>query len=176
MHIRVATSLDRADILSTYLAAFPDSEKDIVARLAVDLLTESSIPETLSLVAEIDNTVVGHVAFSPVSIDNNENLQGYILAPLAVMPGYQGQRIGSKLIASGIQTLVEMGVSILFVYGDPGYYGRFGFSAGHAEKLMPQYKLRYPFGWQAMVLNRFSMDKIAGNIVCVASLDDPELW
>jgi GNAT superfamily N-acetyltransferase len=73
------------------------------------------------LVAETEGIVVGHVAFSPVTIDNNENFQGYILAPLGVKPDYQNRRIGSKLIESGMQQLSRMGVDILFVYGDPKY-------------------------------------------------------
>lgn len=176
MHIRIATSLDRDDIFTIYLSAFPENEKDIVSKLAVDLLVESTIPQTISLVAETDNAVVGHISFSPVKIDNNDNLQGYILAPLAVMPDYQKQRIGSKLIESGIQTLLIMGTNILFVYGDPKYYGRFGFSTKNAEKFIPRYKLQYPFGWQAIILNQFSVENAAGNIVCVTSLENPELW
>ena len=61
--------------------------------------------------AETDGTIVGHVAFSPMKIDNNENLQGYILAPLGVKPEYQKRRIGSKLIESGMQRLFKMGIN-----------------------------------------------------------------
>lgn len=176
MHIRIATSLDRDDILNIYLNTFPVSEKDIVAKLAIDLLVERTTPQSISLLAESDNAVVGHVAFSPVRIDNNGNLQGYILAPLAVLPNYQKQRIGSKLIESGIDTLLKKGINILFVYGDPEYYGRFGFSTESAEKFIPQHKLHYPFGWQAIILNQFSIENVPGNIVCAACLDNPELW
>ena len=176
MRIRIATSLDRNDILNTYLCTFPENEKDIVSKLAIDLLVESTTPQIISLVAETDDTVVGHAAFSPVKIDNNDSLQGYILAPLAVMPDYQKQRVGSKLIESGIEILLKKGVNLLFVYGDPEYYGRFGFSTENAEEFIPQHKLKYPFGWQANILNQFSIENLPGNIVCVASLDDPELW
>ncbi len=176
MHIRRATCLDRDDILDTYLCTFPESEKDIVAKLAIDLLVKRSTPETISLIAEIDNTVIGHVAFSPVKIDNNDNLQGYILAPLAVMPDYQMQRIGSKLIKNGIEILSKKGVDILFVYGDPEYYGRFGFSNKNAKNFIPQHKLQYPFGWQAITLNQFSIENLPINIVCIDSLKNPKLW
>lgn len=175
-HIRTATSLDHDDILNIYLCAFPESEKDIVSNLALNLLSESTTPQIISLVAETENTVIGHVAYSPVKIDNNDNLQGYILAPLAVMPNYQKQQVGSKLIESGIEILLKKGVNILFVYGDPKYYGRFGFSAENAEKFIPQHKLQYPFGWQAIILKQFSIENLPSNIVCVASLDDSELW
>ncbi|MCP4125599.1 MAG: N-acetyltransferase [Gammaproteobacteria bacterium] len=176
MRIRIATSLDRGKIRNIYLSAFPKGENNVVAKLAIDLLAESTTPETISLVAETDNAVVGHVAFSPVKIDDDDNLQGYILAPLAVMPTYQNNRIGSKLIENGIEALSKSGVNILFVYGDPEYYNRFGFSTESAEKLIPRHKLQYPFGWQAMILNQYSTENLLGNIVCVATLEDPELW
>ena len=176
MHIRVATSLDRDDIYSVHWSAFAEDEREIVSKLAVNLLAEESTPQTISLVAETDGMVVGHVTFSPVTIENNENAQGYILAPLGVKPDYQKRRVGSNLIESGMQRLSGMGVDILFVYGDPGYYSRFGFSVDAAECYIPPYKLEYPFGWQGVALNEFSAGKSAINITCVTSLCDPELW
>ena len=176
MHVRVATSLDREDIRSVHWSAFAEDEREIVSTLAVNLLAEESTPQTISLVAETDGIVVGHVAFSPVTIDNNANRQGYILAPLGVKPDYQKSRIGSDLIESGMQQLSGMGVGALFVYGDPGYYSRFGFTVGAAERYIPPYKLQYPFGWQGIILNELSTGKSPVNITCVTSLCDPEMW
>ena len=176
MSIRIATSLDRDDVRDVHLYAFPESEREIVSKLAINLLSERTTPQTISLVAETEGAVVGHVAFSPVTIDNNENLQGYILAPLGVKPDYQKHCIGSKLIESGIQQLLKMGVNILFVYGDPEYYSKFGFSADVADRYTPPYKLQYPFGWQAIAFNEGNITKSPVNIACVTSLCDPELW
>jgi len=176
MSIRIATNLDRDDVRDVHLCAFPEGEREIVSKLAVNLLSERTIPQTISLVAESEGAVVGHVAFSPVSIDNNENLQGYILAPLGVKPDYQKRRIGSKLIESGMQQLQKMGVNILFVYGDPKYYCKYGFSTDVADRYTPPYKLQYPFGWQAIILNECNSAKTFINIACVTSLCDPELW
>ena len=112
MHIRIATSLDCDAIREVHLRAFPKEESEIISKLAIDLLLEETTPQTFSLVAETGGTVVGHVAFSPVAIENsnNKNVQGYILAPLAVKPDYQNRGIGSKLINSGIQQLLKIGV------------------------------------------------------------------
>ena len=73
MHVRIATSLDRDDVRDVHLAAFAGSERQIVSKLAIDLLSEETTPQTISLVAEIKRTVVGHVAFSPVTLGTNEN-------------------------------------------------------------------------------------------------------
>jgi len=174
--IREATNLDRENIREVHLRAFSEGENQIVAALAVNLLSEETSPETTALVAEIDGTVVGHIAFSPVTVDNNEKWKGYILAPLGVKPEYQKRRIGSKLIESGIKWLSEKGVNVLFVYGDPKYYGKFGFKADAASRYSPPYKLQYPFGWQAIALNEEGSAESTVTISCVASLRDPELW
>jgi putative acetyltransferase len=176
MHIRAATSLDRDDIHNVHWSAFAEGEREVVSKLAVNLLSEKATPQTISLVAESEGIVVGHVAFSPVTIDNDENFRGYILAPLGVKPDYQKRCIGSKLIESGMQQLSRMGIDIIFVYGDPKYYSKFGFSVDAAECYIPPYKLQYPFGWQGIALNECSAAKSSANIVCVTSLNDPALW
>ena len=176
MHIRLATSHDRDDIHNVYWSAFPEGEREIVSKLAVSLLSEESIPRTISLVAETEGSIVGHVAFSPVAIDNNPGIQGYILSPLAVKPDHQNCHIGSRLIDNGVQRLSIAGADILFVYGDPGYYSKFGFSVDAAGCYIPPYKLQYPFGWQATGLNGFSTGRSPGKITCVTSLCDPALW
>lgn len=176
MHIRVATGLDRDDVRRVHLSAFPEGEREIVADLAVSLLAENTTPPVISLVAEADGAVVGHVAFSPVVIDGNWDLRGYILAPLAVEPAYQKRRIGSQLVESGIRRLSEIGVGILFVYGDPTYYGRFGFSVDAAERYIPPYSLQYAFGWQGVVLTERRVEGPPVKITCVAPLCDPALW
>lgn len=174
--IRKATNLDLDNIREVHLHAFDREEKDLVATLASNLLREETIPETMALVAEIEGEVVGHIAFSPVTFNSNNKLKGYILAPLGVKPDYQKRGIGSKLIESGIEKLLRKGVNILFVYGDPKYYGKFGFKADTATRYLPPYKLQYPFGWLALVLNEKDAAEHTVKISCVASLRDSALW
>jgi len=69
-----------------------------------------------------------------------------------------------------------MKVDVLFVYGDPQYYGRFGFEADAATPYTPPYRLRYPDGWQAIPLNNYDISGSTGTLSCVASLCDPKLW
>ena len=176
MHIQTATILDRDDIRDIHLSAFPEGEREVVSALAVKLLAEETTPPTIALLAEIEGSVVGHVGFSPVTINSKEKHQGYILAPLGIKPDYQNQRIGSQLIENGIQRLLMLGVDILFVYGDPAYYSRFGFSVDAAIAYIPPYPLEYPFGWQGIDLKGRSTEKSPIKITCVASLSDPTLW
>jgi putative acetyltransferase len=81
---------------------------------------------TISLVAEIDGEVVGHIAFSPISIsDGSKNWYG--LGPISVLPKYQKQGVGKSLILKGLSLLKDMGGQGCALVGDPGYYKRFGF-------------------------------------------------
>ena len=176
MNIRVANDSDLEAIREIYLSAFDDNEKEIVSSIAIDILTENSSPPPITLVAEIDGILVGHVSFSPVRLRIDKQLLGYILAPLAVKPEYQKSGIGSKLVERGMQQLKRQDIPIIFVYGDPKYYGRFGFMGDLAQAFLPPYTLQYPGGWQAIELNSQRGCAPAGSIECVTSLCKPELW
>lgn len=81
---------------------------------------------TISLVAEIDGKVVGHIAFSPVTVsDGSRNWYG--LGPISVLPEYQKQGIGKSLMHQGFSQLKALGAKGCVLVGDPNYYERFGF-------------------------------------------------
>jgi putative acetyltransferase len=82
----------------------------------------------ISLVAEDEGRVVGHILFSPVAIQSKgTGLTGVGLAPLAVIPERQNQRIGSMLVEHGLRRCREEGHPVVVVLGHPDYYHRFGF-------------------------------------------------
>ena len=83
---------------------------------------------TLSLVAEYNNEVMGHIAFSPVSISAGST-GWYGLGPVSVQPEYQAQGVGSKLINDGLAALKDLGAAGCVLLDEPEYYGRFGFKA-----------------------------------------------
>ena len=176
VRIRVATNQDRDDIRDVHQQAFPGGEGRLISELAGKLLDDEFDPATINLVAEADGEVVGHIAFSPVFALPHKKWLGYILAPLAVRPRHHGIGIGSTLVESGIERLSERGVKLLFVYGDPKYYGRFGFEAEIAANFLPPYALKYPFGWQAAMLNGGRGNRQAVQLSFVAALHDPALW
>ncbi|WP_372425620.1 GNAT family N-acetyltransferase [Salinarimonas chemoclinalis] len=83
---------------------------------------------TLSLVAEEDGAVVGHVAFSAVRVDGRD--VGWLaLGPIAVRPDRQGRGIGAALVREGLARVRAAGARGVVLVGDPAYYGRFGFQA-----------------------------------------------
>lgn len=124
MQIRPETPTDAAAIRHVVDVAFrgaPHSDGNEAA--IVDVLRLAGAL-TLSLVAEREGRIVGHVAFSPVTVDGVEvGLSG--LGPLAVLPAAQGRGIGTALVWAGLGRLGGRGCVVL---GDAGYYHRFGFA------------------------------------------------
>lgn len=102
---------------------------------------------TLSLVAEADGAVVGHVAFSSVSLSDGS--QGwYGLGPIAVDPSRQGEGIGGRLVREGLDRLKALGATGCVLLGDPAYYSRFGFEPDPKltlEGVPPEYFMRLAF-------------------------------
>ncbi len=81
---------------------------------------------TLSLVAEIDGQVIGHIAFSPITISDG-SLNWHGLGPISVLPEHQKKGIGKALVLEGLSRLKALGSNGCVLVGDPGYYQRFGF-------------------------------------------------
>ncbi len=176
INIRNTTKLDRDSVREIHLCAFPENENQAVSKLAVDLLDEDTTPETISLVAEVGGSLVANIGFSPVTIHDNQEWSGYILAPLAVKPEYQKSQLGSGLIKNGIEQLSNKDVNMLFVYGDPKYYGKFGFKPELASNYAPPYTLKHSFGWLALTLKEDISIQLPTQISCIDSLNHPELW
>ena len=115
-------------------AAIRDVTEAAFRTLAISGHTEQFIIEalrtagalTISLVATLNGTVVGHIAFSPVTM--SDGTPGwYGLGPVSVLPAYQRQGIGKALIAEGLARLKALAANGCCLVGHPGYYGRFGF-------------------------------------------------
>jgi len=175
MQIRQAIIEDAEGIRSVDLHAFDSSEAEMIADVSVDLLHDSHFSKIISLVATEGNEIIAHTTFSPVFYKGTSKHFGYILAPLAVSPLFQKNKIGSSLVKHGLDAISNMGSFIVFVYGDPKYYSRFGFKSELAKKFVPPYTLQYPEGLLALNLNSAVFNE-GSTIECVDSLNDPKLW
>ena len=97
-------------------------EADLVDKL------RQNCEDLLSLVALMQNQVVGHILFTPIMVESEDNIvKGMALAPMAVLPEYQRQGIGSELIRTGIEKLKMRQCPFIIVLGHAEYYPRFGF-------------------------------------------------
>lgn len=94
----------------------------------------------ISLVAIEDDQIVGHIFFSPVSIESEDaKFMALGLAPMAVLPEHQNQGIGSQLVRRGLKECEEQNHNVVFVLGHPNYYPRFGFTPAKAKGIVCEY-------------------------------------
>src|SRR5262249_19243513 len=91
-----------------------------------------------SIVATLNERVVGHISYSAASI---ENLRGAALGPLAVLPEHQGKGIGSQLIQAGNSRLRDEQCPFILIVGQPAYYSRFGFVRASSYGMTPEWNL-----------------------------------
>lgn len=124
--IRSETDTDVGEIAEVTVAAFKtmeisnQTEQFIIAALRIAKAL------TISLVAEVGGRVIGHIAFSPLTIsDGTQNW--YALGPVSVLPEYQRQGIGKALIEEGLSRLKDMKAQGCCLVGHPEYYRKFGF-------------------------------------------------
>ena len=98
------------------------------------------LADAISLVAVIDHQVVGHILFTPVSIDDADSrLSAAGLAPMAVLPEFQRRGIGSALVNAGLDACRAAGCDLVVVLGHPDFYPRFGFVVAAAHGLRCEY-------------------------------------
>ncbi len=122
MLIRPETFADHPAVHEILTAAFDTAAE---ANL-VDALRQQARP-FISLVAEDQGAVVGHIVFSPVTLPGHPDEKIMGLAPMAVAPDRQRQGIGSNLVRAGLEACRELGAEAVVVLGHPEYYPRFGF-------------------------------------------------
>ena len=146
---------DEAGVRETNELAFGEP---LEARL-VDALR--GMPDYLSLVATIDERVVGHILFTPVTIEPPVECRIAGLAPMAVRPAHQRAGIGGQLIRAGLEECRRRGYSAVVVLGHPEYYPRFGFAPAHTFDLTCEFPSP-PEAFMAMELEAGALRTIRG--------------
>jgi putative acetyltransferase len=136
MHaIRPEQPADAAAIHQMLAAAFPTTAE---ARLVDALRFNGNL--LVSLVAEAAGQIVGHIAFSSVTIgDGPDQARGVGMAPVAVAADWRRRGIGGQLIRQGIAACRALGLPWIVVLGDPAYYGRFGFQRAADRGIANEY-------------------------------------
>ena len=177
IHIRETMNDDFQAIMEVEKQGFGyDKEAELVAQLLDDKTGEPII----SLLAFHNNEAIGHILFTKAIIEgSNTSPLIHILAPLAVKPAFQKKGIGGMLIREGLNKLKKIGSEMVFVFGSPQYYPKFGFITG-AESL--GFPALYPLppeladAWMIQALSSEGLSAIKGRIICATELNKLQHW
>ncbi|MEE8257558.1 MAG: N-acetyltransferase [Acidobacteriota bacterium] len=145
--VRAETAKDYAAVQEVNKLAFGGEGE---SRLVEALRKSPRFRPQLSLVALRDQEIVGYILFSPAVIEGaiekeqeagENDVPVLVLGPMAVLPEYQRQGIGSQLVRHGLVECKRLGFGIVILVGHPGFYPRFGFMPARAKGLECIYKV-----------------------------------
>lgn len=180
LKIRFSKDTDTAQIFDVHQEAFGEEQGQEIVELIRAILADDTAKPILSLVAEAEGEIVGHVLFTAIHIEGAEQqrVQAQILAPLAVLPSYQNKGIGGALIREGLRRLSDSGVGLVFVLGHIEYYPRLGFEPAARHGLIAPYPIsaEHQDGWMVQELKPGLLGRVTGKISCSRTLDNPEHW
>ncbi|MEW9701853.1 GNAT family N-acetyltransferase [Paenibacillus sp. SI8] len=126
MEIRTERSSDYDAVFQLNYLAF--GNREVESRLIERIRLSDAFIPVLSLIAEENDRIVGHILFSRAELVDEEKSDEVIaLGPIAVLPGHQKSGVGSKLIQEGLKRCAELGYNLVFLIGHPTYYPKFGF-------------------------------------------------
>jgi len=134
--IRPERAQDVAEVRRVHLAAFPTAaEADLVERLRAGGRAE------VSLVAELEGRVIGHIVFSRVTFDPAIDIVAYALGPMAVVPGQERHAAGRRLVQNGLAECHARDACMVVVVGDSTYFSRLGFASANLHGLRNEFDM-----------------------------------
>jgi len=178
MNISEYKANNTEEVTQLFTDTFSDSEGKeeglSIGHLVRDLVTDTDEEDFLGFVASENNQIIGSIFFTRLTFQNDIN--AFILSPVAVRTSCQGKGVGQKLINFGINQLKERGVALLVTYGDPNFYSKVGFQPVSEEIIKAPLKLSQPEGWLCQSLVDGDIESIPGDSCCVEALSRPEYW
>lgn len=178
MEFRRHSESDSQDIVSLFTAVFAKSEGEaegaLIGRLAKDLLEKTDLEDLFGFVAVDDGRLIGSIFFSRLHFENE--IEAFILSPVAVHTDFQGKGTGQALIKHGLDQLKDRGVRVAITYGDPRFYSKLGFRPISPETICAPFTLSQPEGWLGQSLSGDSLETLSGGCTCVAALNDSAYW
>ncbi|NTS78006.1 N-acetyltransferase [Catenovulum sp. SM1970] len=159
---------------ASFSASEGENEGQVIAQFTEQMLTTTDEDQLYCFVAQQDQQLVGGVLFSELKF--NDSIKAFILSPMAIHPDFQRQGIGQKLIAFALEQLKADGVELVITYGDPNYYTKVGFKPVTEAQIKAPLPLSFPHGWIAQSLIGNTLPSIKEKPVCVAALNQAQLW
>ncbi|KHT64228.1 acetyltransferase [Photobacterium gaetbulicola] len=178
MYYSIYETSQSETIIELFTQTFSDSEGQnegkVIGQLVSELLASTKNEDLFTFVARDENEIVGSILFTRLTFESDKT--AFLLAPVAVSTKSQGKGIGQALIKTGLDTLKQHGVDLVFTYGDPSFYTKIGFERITEQEFKAPLPLSYPHGWMAQSLTEQPLAAIAGSSSCVEAFNKPELW
>jgi Predicted acetyltransferase len=169
--IRPETASDFHSIREVADLAFDQPNEGL---LVVKLRMNPLFSPKLSLVAHVEDKIVGHILLFPITIvDRKHNHSSLALAPVAVIPEMQNCGIGSTLIRAGLKAATEEGYSSVIVLGHSDFYARFGFKPASHWNIHPSFVVSDEV-YMAMELVNGGLSGVSGKVKYPSEFDDVE--
>lgn len=176
----VTSFRSRSDEISTlfadtFSASEGEAEGALIGALSRDLIETTPDGDLFLFAAEDAGRLIGAVFMSRLVFPQDANTV-FMLAPVAVETKHQGEGVGQTLIRHALEQMAAKGTDIAVTYGDPNYYGRFGFAPISTDDLAAPMPLQHPHGWLAQRLSGNSAISLVGSSECVPAFRDPAYW
>jgi len=166
------------EVKNIFTNVFTDSEGEdegrLIGELAFELQKTTPKDDFLGFVVLDEGKIVGCIFFTRLKFKTGIN--AFILSPVAVATKCQGEGVGQQLINFGLAHLKEIGVELVFTYGDMNFYSKVGFKQITEDIALAPLKLTYPEGWLAQSLVGEDIQAIPGRSTCVEALNDQRYW
>ena len=159
---------------AVFSAAETEAEGVIVGELALELSQVIDDQAVQCFASYQQDVLTGVIFFTRLYF--KDDISVYLLGPVAVSTGYQGQGIGQSLIRHGLHALKQQAVEVVITYGDPKFYTKVGFQPLSERQIQAPLTLSMPQGWQAQSLSSNPIPVIADRPSCVKAFDNPLYW
>jgi predicted N-acetyltransferase YhbS len=167
-----------SEVTNLFTSAFTLSEDEkegkLIGHLVSGLCSVIDNQDVICLCTYRQQTIIGSIFFTRLRF--KKPVRVYMLAPVAVRTGHQGQGVGQTLIRYGLQELKNRSVPLVVTYGDPGFYSKVGFLPLPESVIQAPLKLSMPHGWLGQSLTGGSIATINERPGCVTQFNDPVYW
>ena len=169
-------SQDQVTNLFTSVFTLSEGEEEggLIGNLVSKLSSGIDNQEIIGFGAYGEETIIGAIFFTRLRF--KEEIQVYLLAPVAVSTEHQGKGVGRALIGYGIDELKNRFVDVIITYGDPSFYSKVGFQSLSEKIIRAPLKLSMPQGWLGQSLRKEPFKTINGRPTCVKEFNDPAYW
>ena len=178
MNHEILDKNNQEEVTSLFTSVFTSSEGEkegrLIGILASKLSSGTDNEEIICCGTYEEESIIGAIFFT--SLQFNQDIQVYMLAPVAVSTKYQGKGVGQALINYGLNELKNRSVAVAITYGDPSFYSRVGFQTLSENVIQAPLKLSMPEGWLGQSLTGEQIPTINERPKCVKEFNNPAYW